>query len=108
MKTPSAALTRPRIASGVLSCTRPWRITMLTMSVPPTKTSATSDSQGERDRPKTIVARPKPATETSSVRPIRRRGGRQARIKPVMAAPIAGALRRAPSPTGPQCRIVSA
>ena len=33
MKMEFTALTRPRMSSGVCSCTRDWRITMLTMSV---------------------------------------------------------------------------
>ena len=35
-----------------------------------------NDSGNQRDRPKTIVATPKPATESSIVRPARRIGGR--------------------------------
>jgi hypothetical protein len=41
MKVALTALTRPRISSGVSSCTSVWRTTMLTMSAAPLTASAT-------------------------------------------------------------------
>ena len=52
------AVTRPRIASGVATCTRVWRTTTLTMSKPPSATIASIDSGKLRDRPNTTVATP--------------------------------------------------
>ena len=56
------ALTRPRIASGVSSCTSMLRTNTLTMSPAPAMASATSESQKLVDRPKVIVHTPKSAT----------------------------------------------
>ena len=51
----STAFTRPRISSGVFSCTRVPRVTTLTMSVAPTKRSDASESAKLRESPKTAV-----------------------------------------------------
>jgi len=45
MKVEFTALTRPRMSSGVSSCTSVWRTTMLTMSAQPPIASMTSESQ---------------------------------------------------------------
>ena len=74
MKTLLTAETRPRMASGVSICTSVWRTTTLTLSKAPTRNIAASESQRLRDRPKTIVAAPKPATAQSIVRPARADG----------------------------------
>src|SRR5205823_10755854 len=56
------AETRPRISSGVSSCTRVCRTTTLTLSTAPQTKSIANDSQNDRERPKTTVARPNPVT----------------------------------------------
>ena len=58
MNTELTALTRPRMASGVASCTRVWRITTLTMSAAPEAASASSDSHRLVDRPNTTMVAP--------------------------------------------------
>ena len=95
------ALTRPRISFGVFSWTSVCRTTTLTMSEAPVTTSATSERRKERERPNTMVARPKMATHQNIVTPARRLSGRCATTSAIAAAPIAGALRRSPSPRGP-------
>jgi hypothetical protein len=75
MKTMFTALTRPRISSGVPSCTIVWRMITLTMSQAPTAISDAIDSARLRERPNTIVKTPKPATHQSIVAPARRRSG---------------------------------
>lgn len=47
MKIMFTAATRPRITSGVRSCTRLWRMKTLTMSAAPESASAASDSQSK-------------------------------------------------------------
>ena len=81
------ALTRPRISCGVRSGTTVERITTLTMSVAPSRTSAASDSPKWRDSPNTIVATPNSATQPSRIGPARRVSGRYARPTAVKAAP---------------------
>ena len=105
MKTLLTAETRPRMASGVSICTSVWRTTTLTLSRAPTRNIIASESQNERDRPKTIVAAPKPATAQSSVRPARRIGGRWASSIAMATAPTASAERRNPTPRAPTCRM---
>ena len=58
MKTELTALTRPRMASGVSSCTSVWRTTMLTMSAAPPMANAASDSTKFVDKPNTSVTNP--------------------------------------------------
>ena len=58
MKIELTALTRPRMASGVSSCTSDWRMTTLTMSAAPETSSATHESANTVDTPNTRVARP--------------------------------------------------
>ena len=50
---------------------------------------------------KLIMQTPNPATAHSSQRPACRLSGWRVRISPVITAPIAGAARRIPSPSGP-------
>ena len=52
------------------------RMTTLILSHAPITARARNDRANERDRPKTIVARPNPATARSRVRPARRNAGR--------------------------------
>ena len=75
MKTILTALTRPRISSGVPSCTSVCRTITLTMSQAPTAISAAIDSTTLRESPKTIVKRPKPATHDNIAAPARRCNG---------------------------------
>src|SRR5256884_9228473 len=56
------AETLPRISSGVSSCTRVCRTTTLTLSTAPQTKSIANDSQNDRERPKTTVARPNAVT----------------------------------------------
>jgi hypothetical protein len=62
MKIALTAPTRPRMSSGVSSCTRLARMTMLTMSKAPSANSAASDNHNTVDKANTSVATPKPAT----------------------------------------------
>src|SRR5579884_3550565 len=99
------AATRPRRASGVRVSTSVPRITTLTLSRPPNKNSIASESQNERERPKTIVASPKPATAHSKLLPALLKGGECAIINETQSAPIDGAARSQPRPVGPTRRI---
>ena len=56
------APTRPRISSGVASCTSEKRITTLTVSAAPSTASASSDSHIQCDSANTTVATPKTIT----------------------------------------------
>ena len=101
MNTELTALTRPRISSGVSSCTSDWRITTLTMSAAPTTTNATSDSANDVDNPNTNVAAPYNATAPSSTWPARRVIGQRVSATDSANAPAAGAARSRPRPHGP-------
>src|SRR5215467_9774854 len=57
--------TRPRISSGVTSCTIEPRMITLTLSNAPTKKSRASDNQNTFEKPKRIVATPNPVTHQS-------------------------------------------
>src|SRR5690606_23727034 len=56
------ALTRPRILSGVSSCTSRWRTETLAIAAAPSTTSAKNDSAKLVLTPNTIVATPNSAT----------------------------------------------
>ena len=90
MKTMFTALTRPRIASGVASCTSADRTKTLTMSEAPMSTRATSDTAKLRDRPNAIVAAPKTATQANILAPAAFSMGRSASPNAVTAAPGSG------------------
>src|SRR5205823_2799173 len=94
--------TRPRISSGVTSCTIEPRMITLTLSNAPRRKSTPSDNQNTFDNPNRIVAAPNPVTHQSSVFPARFIGGRCATTSATAKAPIAGIARSQPSPTGPQ------
>src|SRR5207253_6818253 len=100
--------TRPRISSGVISCTMEPRMITLTLSNAPTKNNNPSDNQNALDKPKRTVAIPKPETHQSKVLPACFIGGRCATASAVPNAPIAGIARIQPRPTGPTCRISEA
>src|SRR5207302_3014828 len=102
MKMLFTAETRPRISSGVTNCTIEPRTITLTLSSAPATNNIDNDNQSAFDKPKTIVATPKPLTHQSSVRPASRIGGRYATSSAIANAPIAGAARIQPRPTGPQ------
>ena len=70
VKSECTALTRPRISSGVRSCTSETRMTTLTTSAAPRTESATSERTKLVERPKTTVAAPKTMTARKRVRPI--------------------------------------
>src|SRR5881296_1990888 len=97
--------TRPRISSGVTSCTIDPRMITLTLSNAPTKNNKPSDNQNALDKPKRMVAIPKPVTHQSKVLPACLIGGRCAISSAIAKAPTAGVARIQPSPIGPQCRI---
>ena len=97
--------TRPRMASGVCSCTSDERTTMESTSEAPSTASARSDSGKEVDRPKATVARPKSATARNIFTPARLASGCRASTKEVSSAPTAGAARSTPSPIGVVCRM---
>src|SRR5205814_7859179 len=61
--------TRPRISSGVISCTIDPRMITLTLSNAPTKNNNPSDNQNILDNPKRIVAMPNPVTHQLKVWP---------------------------------------
>src|SRR5215468_6913162 len=61
--------TRPRILSGVRTCTRVDRTTTLMLSQEPSRQSIAIESQKFREIPNTTVTVPKPATATNRVRP---------------------------------------
>ena len=69
MKTILTELTRPRMASGVPSCTTVWRMMTLTISHAPSSMRTTSDTTRLRDSPKAMVHSPKPKTQASIVLP---------------------------------------
>ena len=105
MNTQLTDATRPRIRSGERTRRIVFRMTMLRPSVTPLKNSAIQDTMNVVDSPNTIIETPKPATEMSSVRPAWRLGGRRVAMSITPSAPIDGAVRRMPSPTGPTCRM---
>jgi hypothetical protein len=76
MKMLFTAEMRPRMESGVTSCSNECRMTTLTLSNTPVRKSMARESQRECDKPKMIVAAPKPVTHHSSVLPACFIGGR--------------------------------
>ncbi|MCY1433958.1 hypothetical protein D9M71_500000 [compost metagenome] len=105
MNSPFTALTRPRISSGVSSCTKAPRITMLIMSAAPSTASTASENQNEVDRPKAMVATPKIPTAVNITRPTLRSTGKRASHSDISKAPTAGAERNRPRPQGPVSRM---
>src|SRR4029077_4621009 len=94
--------TRPRISSGVTSCTIEPRMITLTLSNAPIRKSTPSDNQNTFDNPNTIVDTPNPITHQSNVLPACFIGGRCAMSSAITKAPTAGIARIQPRPTGPQ------
>src|SRR5215468_9956004 len=94
--------TRPRISSGVTSCTIDPRMITLTLSNAPRRKSRPSDSQNTFDNPNKIVERPNPVTHQINVFPACFIGGRCATRRAIPKAPTAGIARIQPRPTGPQ------
>ena len=76
MKMLLTAETRPRISSGVTSCTIVPRMITLTLSKAPRRKSIANENQNTRDSPNKMVAMPKPATHQSKVLPAFLMGGR--------------------------------
>src|SRR5450755_2007913 len=99
------APTRPRISSGVASCTSEKRITTLTMSAAPSIASATTESHIHCETANTTVATPNTITAWNMRTPTRRLMVWRARTAVITSAPTAGAARRMPRPQGPVCRI---
>ena len=66
------APTRPRISSGVASCTSEKRITTLTVSAAPRIASATSESHIQCETANTTVAAPNTITAWNMRTPTRR------------------------------------
>src|SRR5215831_7082477 len=71
-----SADTRPRVLSGVRTCTRVDRTTTLMLSQEPSRQSIAIESQKFREIPNTTVTVPKPATATNRVRPALLKGPR--------------------------------
>src|SRR6266436_2297289 len=94
--------TRPRISSGVTSCTIEPRMITLTLSNAPMRKSTPSDNQNTFDNPNRIVDTPNPITHQSNVSPECFIGGRCAMSSAITKAPTAGIARIQPRPTGPQ------
>ena len=105
MKSELTALTRPRMSSGVKSCTSEDRTTTLTVSAAPRIISISTDSTTSVEKAKTIVARPKMATAQSILMPTPRCRGKRARNSDIETAPIAGAMRSRPRAQGPAKRM---
>src|SRR6184192_832413 len=99
---------RGRVSSGVTSWTIDPRMITLTLSNAPRRNNKPSDNQNILDNPKRIVAIPNPVTHHIKVWPACFIGGRCATTSATAKAPIAGAARSHPRPTGPTCRIWSA
>src|SRR5438477_5801108 len=93
--------TRPRISSGVTSCTIDPRMITLTLSNAPTKNNKPSDNQNILDNPKRIVAMPNPVTHHIKVLPAPPIRGRCATTSTIAKTPTDGAARTPPEPTGP-------
>src|SRR5213080_870751 len=81
--------TRPRISSGVTSCTMEPRMMTLTLSNAPIRNKSPSDNQRTLDKPNRIVAIPKPETHHSNVLPVCFIGGRCATTNAIAKAPTA-------------------
>ena len=105
MKRKFTAPTRPRISSGVASCTSENRITTLTVSAAPSTASASSDSHIQCDSENTTVAAPNTITAWNIRNPTRRLMVWRASSAVISSAPTAGAARSTPSPNGPVCRM---
>ena len=88
--TPFTADTLPRIASGVINWTSVCRMTMLTLSNAPVKTSIANDNQKFSDIPNTMVAMPNPATVRSRFLPAFFIGGKCASVSAIIRAPHRG------------------
>ena len=100
--------TRPSMCSGTRSCSSVERTSTLTMSSAPLAASSSSDSANERDSANPIMARPKPATASNSVRPAWGRGGRTASSRRRDQRPHGGRRAQQAEALGPTCRISSA
>jgi hypothetical protein len=100
------APTRPRISSGVSSCTSVCRTTTLTMSAPPDKRQRDQRHQepASTGRTPACTRRRPPPTAAASGRRRLRIGWRVSRTD-ISSAPTAGAARSAPRPDGPTCRM---
>src|SRR6266513_482254 len=96
MKMLFTAETRPRISSGVISCTIEPRMITLTLSNAPIRNNKPSDNQSALDKPKRMVAMPQPVTHQIKVLPARFIGGRYATASAMTKAPTAGAARIQP------------
>src|SRR5213075_1920105 len=93
--------TRPRISSGVTNCTMDPRMITLSLSNAPRRNNTPSENQNTLDKPKMMVAIPKAVTHQSKILPDCFIGGRCATTNAIAKAPMAGAARSQPSPTGP-------
>jgi len=105
MKMELTAATRPRMSSGVSSCVSVCRVTTLMLSAAPVKARASIDSHTDCDRPNTMVARPKAATDSSSRVPTWRCSGQRVSTSDIVSAPTAGEARSRPRPQASVCRM---
>src|SRR4030042_246568 len=77
------------------------RMIVLTPSLAPTTTSERKVTQNDRERPKTMVANPKKATEVIRILPCRRIGPEKASTAATAPAPVDGPATSQPYPTAP-------
>src|SRR5262249_40947203 len=101
MNIPLTAETLPRISSGVRIVASGWRTTTLMLWNARVSNNIPSESQKFREKPKTRVAGPKPATAQSNVLPALFNGERCVVISAIVIAPSEGAACKAPRPAGP-------
>lgn len=94
INTALTALTRPRISSGVCSCTSSERTNTLIMSPAPKTTSAIIATQNTWVKPSTRVAMPNAATPANMVTPTCRDTGLNASQIAIAPAPMPGAARK--------------
>jgi len=100
MKSELTALTRPRISSGVYSCSRKERTTTLTTSALPSTARMNIDSQSKRESAKAIVASPKTMTAPNMRMPAWRLMGLRARTTYIVNAPARARVGSGQNPKG--------
>ena len=99
MNTELTALTRPRMSSGVSSCTRVWRMTTLIMSAAPPAASIghRQPERGGQPEDDAWSSRRRPRPTAGSAR-CGRRIGQRTSASDITSAPTAGAPRSRPRP----------
>jgi hypothetical protein len=106
MKTELTALTRPRMSSGVSSCTSVWRMTTLTMSAAPPSASAPATARTRSTGRTRWSSARTPPPRPAAAAPVRRRMGQRVSAMDITSAPTAGAARSRPRPDRPDVQHV--